>query len=131
MPQQQWFWVRNNGESRVYMHHGLARLPGKVVMMAPGFTCPVLNGRIEWPSGAIIGVDRFVFTASPALGKQNWTEVVTLEDFAATLKESLAPEVVPEPEPVVETLPEPEPEPEPKEAPEPPKRGPGRPRKAQ
>ena len=132
MPMQQVYWVRNNGPDREYMHHGLSRLPGKVVLMAPGFVVPVLNGRIFWPHGAIACVDRFVWGTSPALGKYPWNEEVTQEDFVAALRESVT--VPPAIEPEVTQTPAPAIEPEvtvtvtPTEAEPKPTRGPGRPR---
>ena len=134
MAQQQAYWVRNNGPDRTYMHHGLSRLPGKVVLMAPGFLVHVLNNRILWPSGAIICVDRFVYTTSPALGKQTWNEEVSQADFVAALRESVT--VPPAIEPEATETPAPAIEPEATEteslieAEPKPKRRPGRPRKA-
>lgn len=140
MPLQQWFFVRNDGPDREYMHHGLRRLPNKAVLIAPGFLTEVSNGRINWPHGAIICVDRIVWATSPALGKYAWNTEVTQDDFVALLQESVTPAPVIEPEVTETAVPDFEAEetmtqtPVEEAEPEPPKPNPkrrrGRPRKA-
>ena len=85
MAQKTHFYVKNIGPDREYRHYQLAQVPGKFVLIAPGVIAKVTNATIHWPSGAIIVVPREVWSLSPALGRYQWNQEVSHEDFEAQL----------------------------------------------